>query len=132
MSANKPRPVYRNIHVFDLMKYRLPIPGIISILHRISGAFLFLLIPLFLALLQMSLKSESGFEAFKAMVWSNIFAKLFLLGMLYFFVHHFCAGIRYLLLDTHRGIDLVSARNSSKAVVFVSVLVTILLAVKLW
>ena len=132
MSANQKRPVYKNIHVFDLVNYRLPIPGIISILHRITGASMFLLIPMFLALLQMSLKSEAGYEAFKAMVWGNIFAKLFLLGLLYFFVHHFCCGIRYLLLDTHRGIDLVSARNSSKAVVFVSVLVSILLVVKLW
>lgn len=132
MSVNKPRPVYKNIHVFDLMNYRLPIPGIISIMHRITGAVMFLLIPVFLALLQMSLKSEAGYEAFKALIWGNVFAKIFLLGLLYFFVHHFCCGIRYLLLDTHRGIDLVSARNSSKAVVFVSVIVSVLLAVKLW
>ncbi len=132
MSVNKPRPVYKNIHVFDLMHYRLPIPGIISIMHRITGAVMFLLLPVFLALLQMSLKSEAGYEAFKAMVWGNMFAKIILLGLLYFFVHHFCCGIRYLLLDTHRGIDLVSARNSSKAVVFVSVIVSALLAVKLW
>ena len=132
MSANKPRPVYKNIHVFDLMNYRLPIPGIISIMHRITGAVMFLLIPIFLALLQMSLKSEAGYEAFKSLIWGNVFAKLFLLGLLYFFIHHFCCGIRYLLLDTHKGIDLVSARNSSKAVVFVSVLVSALLAFKLW
>ncbi len=132
MSVNKPRPVYKNIHVFDLMNYRLPIPGIISIMHRITGAVMFLLIPVFLALLQMSLRSEAGYEAFKAMIWGNMFAKIILLGLLYFFIHHFCCGIRYLLLDTHRGIDLVSARNSSKAVVFASVIVSVLLAVKLW
>jgi succinate dehydrogenase / fumarate reductase, cytochrome b subunit len=132
MSANKPRPVYKNIHVFDLMNYRLPIPGIISIMHRITGAVMFLLIPLFLFFLQVSLKSEAGYEYFKAMIWGNVFFKIGLLGLLYFFIHHFCCGIRYLLLDNHKGIDLISARNSSKAVVFISVIVSVLLAVKLW
>jgi succinate dehydrogenase / fumarate reductase, cytochrome b subunit len=131
-TSTKPRPVYRNINVLDLMHYRLPMPGVISILHRISGALLFLLIPAFLGLLQMSLKSEAGFETFKAMIWGNVFAKIFLLGMLYFFVHHFCAGIRYLLLDLHKGVDLKLARRSSYIVVVVSVLISALLAVKLW
>jgi succinate dehydrogenase / fumarate reductase, cytochrome b subunit len=132
MSAPTERPVYRNINITDLIRYRLPMPGIISILHRISGAALFLCLPILLAFLQMSLKSEAGYEAFKALIWGHLLAKLFLLGLLYFYVHHFCAGIRYLLLDVHTGIELAAARRSSNIVVIVSVLITLLAAVKLW
>jgi succinate dehydrogenase / fumarate reductase, cytochrome b subunit len=132
MSASKPRPVYRNIHVLDILRYRLPMPGIISILHRITGASMFLMLPVLLSFLQMSLKSEAGYEAFKTLIWGNVLVKIVLLGLLYFFIHHFCCGIRYLLLDTHKGIDLPSARLSSKIVVGVSVTIALLAAVKLW
>jgi succinate dehydrogenase / fumarate reductase, cytochrome b subunit len=131
-TAPKVRPVYRNINVTDLMNYRLPIPGIVSIMHRISGVALFIAIPFLLALLQMSLKSEAGFETFKSMVWGNVIAKLLLLGLLYAFVHHFCAGIRFLLLDMHKGIELEAARRSSQIVIVVSLILTALLGAKLW
>ena len=114
----------------DLTTIRLPLPGFVSILHRISGAGLFLILPVLLWLFQSSLQSPDGFETFKAFV-ANPLAKILLLGLLWAYLHHFCAGIRFLLLDVHVGIDLESARMSSKVVLAVSLVATALLGVLL-
>ena len=109
----------------DLMVIRLPLPGIVSILHRISGVGLFLMLPVILWLLQASLTSPESFAEFKAIA-SNFFVKLIFLGLLWAYIHHFCAGIRFLLLDLHVGLDLAPARLSSKLVLAVSIPVTVL------
>ena len=114
----------------DLTTIRLPLPGFVSILHRISGAGLFLLLPLLLWLFQSSLNSPESFATFKAFL-ANPLAKILLLGLLWAYLHHFCAGIRFLLLDVHVGIDLESARLSSKIVLAVSLVATALLGVNL-
>lgn len=127
MAIKKKRP--KNL---DLMSIRLPLPGILSILHRISGAVIFLLLPVLLWLLQCSLTSAETFASFKSVV-GNPLVKLILLGLIWLYMHHFCAGIRYLLLDLHKGIDLASARLSSKIVFAVSILVTLIIGAKvLW
>lgn len=127
MSINKKRP--KNL---DLKTIRLPLPGILSILHRVSGAGLFLMLPLLLWIFQSSLASPEGFAAVKA-VLANPLVKLILLGLIWAYCHHFCAGIRYLLLDLHKGLDLESARFSSKIVFAVSLAATVVLgAVLLW
>ncbi len=116
----------------DLMKIRLPLPGIVSILHRISGALLFLLvIPCGLAALDASLASAEGYAGW-GQTLSNPVVKLIAIGFAWAYLHHFCAGIRYLLLDIHQGIDLPAARQSSQIVLGVSLLLTLLMAVKLW
>jgi succinate dehydrogenase / fumarate reductase cytochrome b subunit len=123
----KPRPVY-----LDLVRIRLPLPGIVSILHRISGALLFLFgIPLLLAAVASSLGSPAGFAELKA-AWAHPLAKLVLLGFAWAYLHHFCAGIRYLLLDLHKGIDLPAARRSSVIVLVVSLALTLIVGVRLW
>ena len=114
----------------DLTTIRLPLPGFVSILHRISGAGLFLLLPLLLWLFQSSLNSPESFATFNAFL-ANPLAKILLLGLLWAYLHHFCAGIRFLLLDVHVGIDLESARLSSKIVLAVSLVATALLGVTL-
>lgn len=114
------RPKHLNV-----MQIRLPLPGVLSILHRISGAGLFLLIPVLLYLLQVSLSSPEQFEACRALL-THPLSKLFLLGIIWAYAHHFCAGIRYLLMDVHWGVDLKSARRSSVVVFVVSLLVTAL------
>ena len=114
----------------DLTTIKLPLPGFVSILHRVSGAGLFLMLPLLLWLFQSSLTSPETFATFKAFA-SNPVAKLLLLGLLWAYLHHFCAGIRFLLLDVHVGIDLPSARMSSKIVLAVSLAATVLLGVTL-
>lgn len=122
----KPRPKY-----LDLTKIRLPVPALVSILHRISGALLFLFIPLLLWLWQESLASPRSFEAFRAVV-SHPLLKLVLLGLLWGYLHHFCAGIRHLALDLHMGLELGAARASSWAVLAVSLGLTLAAAVALW
>lgn len=114
-----------------LNQIRLPLPGIVSILHRISGVGIFLLLPFLLFLLDRSLGSPETFQTFAAVV-DNWFVKLILLGLLWAYMHHFCAGIRFLLLDMHMGVDLESARKSSKIVIGVSLALTLIIGVKLW
>ena len=123
----KRRPVYLN-----LVKIRLPIPGIVSILHRISGAVLLLFgIPLGLLAVQWSLASPESFGSLKS-VFAHPLAKLITIGFLWSYLHHFFAGIRYLLLDLHIGDDLAPTRKSSVAVIVVSLALTLILGVRLW
>jgi succinate dehydrogenase / fumarate reductase cytochrome b subunit len=127
MTLKKKRP--KNL---DLMTIRLPLPGILSILHRVSGAVLFLLLPVLLWLFESSLTSPETFAVVKSIA-AHPLVKLILLGLIWLYLHHFCAGIRYLLLDLHKGIDLESARLSSKIVFAVSIVLTLLIGVKvLW
>lgn len=111
----------------DLTKIRLPLPGWVSIMHRVSGAALFVALPLLLWLLDMSLSTEIGFDALREIL-AQWWARLILAGLLWGYMHHFCAGIRYLFLDVHKGIDLASARMSAGAVYFISLPLTLLLA----
>lgn len=116
----------------DLMTIRLPLPGVLSILHRISGATLFLFLPVLLWLLQSSLSSPETFSFVKDTL-SNPLLKLILFGLLWFYLHHFCAGIRYLLLDMHKGIDLPSARRSSVIVFAAGIALTLIIGARvLW
>ncbi|QKS30081.1 MAG: Succinate dehydrogenase cytochrome b556 subunit [Accumulibacter sp.] len=127
MAVKKRRP--KNL---DLPTIRLPLPGILSIIHRISGAALFLLLPFLLWLLQSSLASPESYAGARAVVGHPL-AKIVLLGLIWFYMHHFCAGIRYLLLDLHKGIELEAARLSSKIVFAVSIALTLIIGAKvLW
>jgi succinate dehydrogenase / fumarate reductase cytochrome b subunit len=132
MSVSDPPVIKRRPIYLDLIRIRLPLPGLVSILHRISGAVLFLVaIPLVLFAIQASLDSAAGFASLKSM-FANPLCKLVLIGLLWAYLHHFFAGIRYLLLDLHVGDDLAPARQSSAAVLGVSVALTLIIAVRLW
>jgi len=123
----RPRPVYLN-----LVRIRLPLPGLVSILHRISGAAMFLVgIPLLLLGLQWSLTSEGSFASLRNVVAQPL-VKVVLFGLIWAYLHHFCAGIRFLLLDVHRGIELEPARRSSVVVLVASLALTVLIGVRLW
>ncbi len=123
----KRRPVYLN-----LPRIRLPLPGIVSILHRISGVVLFLVgIPLLLAGIDASLASPESYAQLKAAA-AHPLAKLALLGLAWAYLHHFFAGLRYLLLDVNKGIDLVPARRSSVIVLVVSLALTLAVGIRLW
>lgn len=115
----------------NLAKVRLPVPALVSILHRASGVFLFLLIPLVLWALQSSLESTQSFEALLSVVRHPL-SKLVILGLAWSFLHHFFAGIRHLALDARCGIELKQARLSSKLVLVVSLALTLLAGVWLW
>jgi succinate dehydrogenase / fumarate reductase cytochrome b subunit len=123
----KQRPVY-----LDLVRIRLPLPGIVSILHRVSGALLFLVgIPLLLTGLAASLESPESYADVKA-AFAHPLAKLVLIGFLWAYLHHFFAGIRFLLLDLLQGIELASARRSSVVVLAVSLALTLIIGARLW
>jgi len=126
LAAKRKRPIW-----FNVSPLNLPAPGLLSILHRVSGAWLFLGLVWFLFLLEMSLGSEAGFERARAYV-SHPIVKLALLTYLWSYLHHFCAGIRYLLLDIDIGMPLASARRSAFLVFAVSLALTIVIGVRLW
>jgi len=122
----KPRPIYLN-----LIQIRLPLPALVSILHRVSGAALFVLLPLLLVLFEMSLESAQSFARFKV-VFAHWTIKLVLIGVAWAYLHHLCAGIRHLALDLDYGTELAAARASSWAVLGVSALLTAAVAMVIW
>ena len=125
------RPEFRNIHITQLANYRLPLAGFLSILHRVSGALMFLLLPFVLYLLEQSLTSEISFEYFKG-ITSGWFVKLVILALSWGYLHHFCAGIRHLMMDNHIGVDKDSARKSAVVVFSISLPLAGLVALKLF
>ncbi|MDZ4055863.1 MAG: succinate dehydrogenase, cytochrome b556 subunit [Polynucleobacter sp.] len=129
--VKKVKPVYRNIGLAQLIKYRLPWAGKVSILHRISGAALFLLLPFILYLFDQSLASELSFAKFTSFT-DHLLVKLVCLGLIWSFLHHFCAGIRYLLLDLEIGVEKIEAKNSAITVLVVSLSLTAVVAAKLF
>jgi succinate dehydrogenase / fumarate reductase cytochrome b subunit len=123
----KPRPVYLN-----LFAIRQPLPAIVSILHRISGALLFLIgIPLALWGVQASLASPEAFARLRVTL-DNPLAKLTALLLAWAYIHHLLAGLRHLLLDAHVGVDLPSARRSASITFVLAILLTLVVAVRLW
>jgi len=126
-TIRKPRPKYLSLSAL-LFEIRLPLPGWVSILHRVSGALLFAALVWLLWMLDRSLSSEAAFERIKhyAGLWP---VKLSLLVLVWAYCHHFCAGIRYLFLDLDKGVDLAPARRSAWAVLAVSLPLTLVLGV---
>jgi succinate dehydrogenase / fumarate reductase, cytochrome b subunit len=130
-SAKKIRPKYLSLSAL-LFEIRLPLPGWVSILHRISGALLvFPFVAWLLFMLDASLASEQGFEQTRAYLQLPL-VKLGMLVFIWSYAHHFCAGIRFLLLDINSGIELRQARISSAIVLLVSLLLTAWFGAKLW
>jgi succinate dehydrogenase / fumarate reductase, cytochrome b subunit len=129
--AKTGKPQFRNIGLADIARYRFPLAAILSILHRVSGALMFVLLPFVLLLLDKSLMSEISFEYFKGIA-SHWFVKLLILALTWAYLHHLCAGIRYLAMDIHIGLDKDKARKSSAIVFAVSLPLTLIVALKLF
>jgi len=130
-AVTKNRQQFGVMRFADVMHYRLPLAGYVSILHRVSGALMFFLLPFVLYLLDKSLTSEISFEYFKGFT-SHWFVKLVILALSWAYLHHFCAGIRHLFMDFHVGVDKVSGRKTSVAVFAVSLVLTAAVALKLF
>jgi len=129
-ATNKPRPKYLSLQAI-LFEIRLPLAGWVSILHRVSGVLLFASGIWLLFMLDRSLSSPAGFDAIQRYLGFTL-VKLSLLVLVWAYCHHLCAGVRFLLLDLHKGIDKASARASSIAVLIVSLLLTAFFGAKLW
>jgi len=123
--ANR-RPKYLN-----LFRIKLPLPGVISFLHRVSGALLFVAIPLFLVVFQLTLGSPADFEKVKQGLESPL-VKLVLIVLLWGYSHHFFAGLRFLAMDMGFGMELGKTRRNSWLVVAFSLTLTAMIGGWLW
>jgi succinate dehydrogenase / fumarate reductase cytochrome b subunit len=136
--ANPTRPVYRNIHVTQLASYRLPPAGIVSILHRISGAVLFLLLPFVIWMFDTSVTSEVSYESFTSAFVAGIgflpgwFIKLVALGLIWAYLHHFIAGVRHLYMDATHSVTKEFGKSSALVTLGLGSLLTMLLGAKLF
>jgi succinate dehydrogenase / fumarate reductase cytochrome b subunit len=126
LTAKKKRPLWYNVSPLNL-----PVPGLVSIFHRISGIVLFLGLVAFLYLLELSLASESGYARAGEYLRHPI-AKLLVIGSIWALLHHLCAGIRHLFLDVDLGVGLHAARRSAFAVFIVSLAMAASIGVRLW
>ena len=134
----KQRPVYRNIHITQLPHYRLPPAGLVSILHRISGALLFLLLPLVIWLFDLSVTSEVSYAHFTTVFsagWAGLpgwLWKLVAFALIWGYLMHFCAGLRHLWMDATHSVGLEFGRNTALAAIGISTLLTLALGAKLF
>lgn len=115
----------------NLFQTKQPMPAIVSVLHRASGAVLFLFLWLFLMGLERSLASPETFDGIRT-TFDQPLVKLVVLGLLWAYLHHTFAGIRHLALDLRWGIDLPKARTSAYIVFFLGLGVTALVGAALW
>jgi succinate dehydrogenase / fumarate reductase cytochrome b subunit len=136
--ASTPRPVYRNIHISQIVSYRLPPAGIVSILHRVSGALMFLLLPFIVWLFDVSLTSEISYERFTSAFVAGIgavpawFVKLVVLALIWAYLHHFIAGVRHLWMDMTHSVTKQQGHSSAIVTLAASVLLTLALGAKLF
>ncbi|WP_018231368.1 succinate dehydrogenase, cytochrome b556 subunit [Thioalkalivibrio thiocyanodenitrificans] len=120
------RPVFLN-----LLQIRLPIPGVVSIAHRVSGVLLFLAIPVFLLLFQRSMQGEAGFA--QTLTWlQNPLVMLMTLVVVWSLLHHWLAGIRYLFIDLDIGVERMAARRTAWVVLLLAPVLTLILLGVLW
>jgi succinate dehydrogenase / fumarate reductase cytochrome b subunit len=135
----KTRPVFRNINAFeDLPTYRLPPAGWVSILHRISGALMFVLLPFIVWLFDKSVSSEISFAKFKSAmnlgigIYPGWFIRLTLLALIWAYLHHLIAGLRHLYMDATHSVSKEFGRSSAVFTLTLSLGLTVVLGAKLF
>ena len=135
----KQRPEFRNINaVSDLPTYRLPIAGIVSILHRVSGLLMFVLLPFIIWMFDTSVTSEVSFDAFRSVFIAGVgfvpgwFFKLVALAIIWAYLHHWLAGIRHIRMDIKHTVTKEQGKSSAQIVLAISLTLTVLLAAKLF
>lgn len=133
------RPEFRNINALkDLPNYRLPLAGFVSILHRISGFLMFLLMPLIIWMFDSSITSEVSFSKLAAAFGIGIgfvpgwFIKLITLALIWAFLHHFISGLRHLYMDTFHAVTKEFGRSSAVVTLVLSISLTFVLGAKLF
>jgi succinate dehydrogenase / fumarate reductase cytochrome b subunit len=139
-TSNKKRPEFRNINAFtDLPSYRLPAAGWVSILHRVSGAMIFALMPFIIWMFDTSISSEISFARFTSAFNIGMLGlpgflwKLVALALIWAYLHHFTAGLRHLWMDySHKAVELQFGKNSAKTVLAISLTLTAVLGAKLF
>jgi succinate dehydrogenase / fumarate reductase, cytochrome b subunit len=136
--TSKQRPVYRNIHISQIVSYRLPPAGIVSILHRVSGAMMFLLMPFIIWMFDTSLTSEISYSQFTAVFAGGVgflpgwCVKLVALALIWAYLHHFIAGVRHLWMDAMHAVTKEFGHKSALVTLVASVVLTVVLGAKLF
>ncbi|MFT7772678.1 succinate dehydrogenase, cytochrome b556 subunit [Roseateles sp.] len=134
----KTRPVYRNIHITQIVGYRLPPAGIVSILHRVSGLLIFVLLPFVVWMLDASLGSEISYDGFTNVFVAGVaglpawFVKLVVLGLIWAYLHHFIAGVRHLWMDATHSVSKAQGHSSAVFTLGLSIALTVVLGAKLF
>jgi len=133
------RPEFRNINALtDLPTYRLPAAGVVSILHRISGFLMFLLMPLIIWMFDSSITSEISFAQFTSAFSSGLgfvpgwFMKLVALALIWAYLHHFIAGLRHLYMDMFHAVTKEFGKSSAIVTLTLSLGLTAALGAKLF
>lgn len=119
------------MRLIDATQYRLPLAAKLSILHRASGVIMLVLLPFVVWMFDMSVSSEVSFDVFTS-VLSGWFAKLVVLGLIWAYLHHFCAGVRHLWMDATHSVSKEQGRSSAMVSFAVSLLLTVALGAKLF
>lgn len=136
--SSKERPVFRNIHVTQIVGYRLPPSALVSILHRISGAVLFVLLPFVIWMFDASVTTQFTYERFTSVFSAGVgivpgwLIKLVCLGLLWAWLHHFIAGVRHLWMDMTHSVSKEQGRGSAVITLGLSLLLTAALGLKLF
>ena len=126
------------MRLVDALQYRLPLAGVVSILHRASGAIMMALLPLAIWLFDTSVTSEVSFETFRAAFTAGIgfvpgwMVKLVVLALIWSYLHHFMAGVRHLWMDATHSVTKEFGRVSAVATLAGSLLLTVALGAKLF
>jgi len=134
----KQRPEFRNIHVTDLRNYRMPAAAYSSILHRISGMIMFLLLPFVVWLFDASVTSEVSFDSFRSAFIAGIgpipgvLVKLVVLGLIWGYLHHFTAGVRHLWMDLTHSVSKEQGKSSAVLTMAITLVLTAALGAKLF
>jgi len=124
--------------VTDIVSYRLPPAGIVSILHRISGVIMFLLLPFIIWMFDTSVTSEVSYDEFTSVFTAGAgflpgwFIKLIALGLIWAYLHHFIAGVRHLWMDATHSVSKELGHNSALVTLVLSVALTLVLGAKLF
>jgi succinate dehydrogenase / fumarate reductase, cytochrome b subunit len=133
------RPEFRNINALtDLPSYRLPLAGIVSILHRISGALMFLLMPFIIWMFDRSVTSEFTYAKFTYVFSAGLglvpgwFFKLIALALIWAYLHHFIAGMRHLYMDVCHAVTKEFGKSSAVVTLALSLGLTAILGAKLF
>ena len=139
-NAKTQRPVFRNIHITDIASYRLPPAGIVSILHRVSGVIMFVLLPFIIWLFDKSVSSEISYGEFSAIftvgcaggAMPGWFFKLIALGLIWAYLHHFTAGVRHLIMNATHSVSKEQGKSSAITTLVISIGLTVVLGAKLF
>jgi succinate dehydrogenase / fumarate reductase cytochrome b subunit len=137
---SKHRPVFRNIGLADItvLGYRMPLAGKVSILHRVSGALMFLLLPFVIWLFDTSISSEISYQRFASAFEAGIgflpggVIKLVVLALIWAYLHHFIAGVRHLWMDVTHSVSIAQGRVSAIVTLATSLGLTLVLGLKLF